>query len=82
MTRQIQAINVCSQLNDWIDFVIVLENQEEADQAEEIINKAADDWFENSDGLCDTISEFICDKLRAETIQFDIYYKENIEDDE
>ena len=81
MTRQIQAINVYSQLNDWIDFVIVLENQEESDRAEEIINKAADDWFENVDGLCDTISEFICGKLRAENIRFDIYYKENMDDE-
>lgn len=82
MTRQVQAINVYSQLNDWIDFVIVLENPEETDRAEEIINKAADDWFENSDGICDTISEYVCDKLKQENIQFDIYYKEDTEENE
>lgn len=80
MTRQIQAINVYSQLNDWIDFVIVLENHKESDRAEEIINKAADRWFE--DDIYDTFADYVCFELTKAKIKHDIYFKENTDEDE
>ena len=82
MTRQVQAINVYSQLNDWIDFVVILENQEETEKAEEIINKAADRWFEDADDICDTFADYVCFELTKAKIKHDIYFKENTDEDE
>ena len=45
MVRTKTCINVYSEMNPWIDFCIVLENENNILDAKEIIEQAYDSWF-------------------------------------
>ena len=75
MTRTITGINVYSDMNKWIDFIVVPENLEDYEQAEEIISQAFDEW--NDGDPMETISEYICGKLKENGIEHEVYFKED-----
>lgn len=80
MTRTITGINLYSDMNPWIDFIVVLENLKDYEQAEEIISQAFDEW--NDGDLMETISEYICEKLKKNGIEHEVYFKEDGEENE
>lgn len=80
MTETRGLINVYSDENPWIDYVVSVYNN--VDKAERIINEAFDDWFEDEEAHAYTISDWIKEKLDEEEIIYDFYYKEESEDED
>lgn len=80
MIRETTGINVYSDMNTWIDFVVVPENLKDSEQAEKIISQAFDEW--NDGNPMETISEYICEKLKENGIEHEVYFKEDGEENE
>lgn len=74
MVQTKTCINVWSDMNTWIDFCIVISDYEDFAKAEEIVNKAYSDWWD--DDTCEPIADFIGGKLTENGIDFEIYFKE------
>ena len=68
------CINVYSDMNTWIDFCIVIGAYEDFTKAEEIVQKAYDDWWELPDAEFLPIAEYIGNCLEDNGIEFDMYY--------
>ena len=75
------CINVYSDMNTWIDFCIVIGVYEDFTKAEEIVQKAYDDWWELPDAEFLPIAEYIGNCLEDNGIEFDMYYSNEEEDD-
>ena len=60
----------------WVDFCIVLTYQEDISRAEEIIQKAYDDWWENEEAAQEPIADYIGRCLYENGIEFEIYFKD------
>ena len=75
------CINVYSNMNTWIDFCIVIGAYEDFTKAEEIVQKAYDDWWELPDAEFLPIAEYIGNCLEDNGIEFDMYYNNEEEDD-
>ena len=73
--RTTKCINVFSDMNTWIDFVIIPCNDEDFTKAEEIISKAYDDWWTLPDAEFEPIADWVSDKLKENGIEFEIYFK-------
>lgn len=75
------CINVYSDMNTWIDFCIVIGVYEDFTKAEEIVQKAYDDWWDSEEADSDIpIAEYIGMKLTENDIEFEIYFKNEEED--
>lgn len=71
-----KVLNVYSSLNPWIDFIVDIEAPENVERAQEIIEQAFNEWFEDNEKVGDsTVIEYISEKLKAENISFEIYIK-------
>lgn len=81
MIRTTRCINVCSDMNTWIDFCIVLKNNHELLKAEEIVRKAYDDWWELPDVQFEPIADWIGRCLTGNGIEYEIYFKDESEED-
>lgn len=82
MTQATSCINVYSETNPWIDFVIIPMSYSHFGEAEDIINQAYNDWFDNEESNSDIpIAEYIGMKLKENDIEFEIYFKEKEEDE-
>lgn len=79
--RITKCINVFSDMNIWIDFVIIPCNDEDFTKAEEIVSKAYDDWWTLSDAEFEPIADWICRCLDNNDIEFEIYFKDEEESD-
>ena len=75
------CINVYSDMNTWIDFCIVIGAYEDLTKAEEIVQKAYDDWWELPDAQFLPIAEYIGNCLEDNGIKFEMYYSNEEEDD-
>lgn len=76
MVKEVCAINVYSELNTVIDFIVVV-CREDLEHAKEIISMAYDEWFEDMDAAGDsTISGYIELKLKDAGIEFEVFYKD------
>jgi hypothetical protein len=75
MIERKSAIHVYSEINEWIDFCIVVED-EDCDRAEEIVNKAYDDWFADDFTSDETLADYIGNCLVASGIIYEIFSKE------
>lgn len=67
------CINIYSELNDWIDFCIVLGANEDLVKAVEIAQKSYNEWFENDS--CEPIADYISSCLTKNDIDHEIYFK-------
>ena len=77
-----KCINVFSDMNTWIDFVIIPCNDEDFTKAEEIISKAYDDWWTLPDAEFEPIADWICRCLNNNDIEFEIYFKNEDEEND
>lgn len=68
------CINVYSEMNPWIDFCIILENDKDAPEAKRIIEQAYDEWFSLDNQTDEPISEYISKKLEDVYICHEIYF--------
>ena len=75
------CINVYSDMNTWIDFCIVIGTYDNFTKAEEIVQKAYDDWWELPDAQFLPIAEYIGNCLEDNGIKFDMYYNNEEEND-
>ena len=69
------CINVYSDMNTWIDFCVLVD-EEDFENAKLIIEKAYDDWWELPDAQFEPLGDFIGGKLTENGINFEIYFKE------
>ena len=74
------CINVYSDMNPWIDFCIVIGAYEDFTKAEEIVQTAYDEWFENESD--EPIAEFISQCLKENDIDHEIFFKAEESDEE
>ena len=68
------CINVYSEMNPWIDFCIVLENEKDVTEAKEIIEQAYEEWFSSDNQTDLPITDYISDNLSDVCIWHEIYF--------
>ena len=68
------CINVYSEMNPWIDFCIVLEDEKDVTEAKEIIEQAYEEWFSSDNATDLPIADYISDKLSDVCIEHEIYF--------
>lgn len=73
------CINVWSDMNTWINFCILVENDFE--KAEEIVKKAYDDWWELEDAQFEPLGDYVSRCLYESGIEFEIYFKDESEEE-
>lgn len=73
------CINVYSDMNTWIDFVLVFDTSEQFMDARPIVQKAYDDWWELPDTQFEPIADWISRNLYENGIEFEIYFKDEEE---
>ena len=78
------VLNIYSEANPWMDYIFLLNSEEEYDKAAEIVKKAYDDWFDLlDDGVHDIpIAEYIHEQLKEAGINVTLYCIEVEEDEE
>ena len=69
------CINVWSDMNTWIDFVIITDNPDSTEQAKEIIESSYNDWLDDVEESNEPIGDYISRKLYENGIEFDMYFK-------
>lgn len=73
-------INVYSDMNPWIDYVISVDGSLETfNKAKEIVAKAFDKWFTDEETNSMTMADWIGMHLGVAGIRYDFYYKEEKE---
>lgn len=73
-----QVFRVYSDLNEQIDFIVLVENKEDSERVQDIINQAWDKWWDlenNPDLQCIPIGDYISEELTKGNVDFEIYYK-------
>lgn len=78
MVTERRCINVWSDLNEWIDFCILVSDTE-FNKAKEIVEIAYSNWWDND--TCETIADYVCRCLTDNGIEHEIYFKEDDEEE-
>ena len=81
MVRTKTCINIYSEMNPWIDFCIVLENENDISDAREIIEQSYDSWFSAKNQTDEPIMEYISRRLNEVCIWHEIYFTDKEEED-
>lgn len=81
MVRTKTCINVYSEMNPWIDFCIVLENENDISDARKIIEQSYDSWFSAKNQTDEPIMEYISRRLTEVCIEHEIYFTDKKEED-
>ena len=81
MVRTKTCINVYSEMNPWIDFCIVLENENDISDTREIIEQSYDSWFSAKNQTDEPIMEYISRRLTEVCIEHEIYFTDKEEED-
>ena len=81
MVQPTSGFHICSELNTWIDFMIVIDIYEDFTKAEEIIKKAEDAYWTDEDTQSETMADWISSKLTENNMSFEIFFKDEEEDD-
>ena len=81
MVRTKTCINVYSEMNPWIDFCIVLENENDISDAMEIIEQSYDSWFSAKNQTDEPIMDYISRRLTEVCIEHEIYFTDKEEED-
>lgn len=79
MIEKKMCINVWSDMNTWIDFCILVANTV-LEKAEEVVQKAYDDWWELQDEQFEPLADWISRCLTDNEIEFEIYFKDESEE--
>lgn len=79
VTRE-DCINV--HIDDYLDFMIDIASLEEFKRAIKIIEKAEEEWFSDEHISDETLSEWIGEKLTENEIEYEMYFKNEEEDDD
>ena len=82
MVQPMSGFHVYSDLNTWIDFIIVIDTYEDFVKAEEIIEKTENTYWTDEDAQCETMADWIGSKLKENNISFEIFFKNEEEADE
>ena len=81
MIQKRNCILVYSDMNTWIDFCILVSDKD-FNKAMEVTAKAYDDWWDSEEADSDIpIAEYIGMKLTENDIEFEIYFKNEEDDD-
>lgn len=73
-----QVFRVYSDLNDQIDFIVVVENQEDSERVQDVIDQAWNNWWDlenNPELQYISIGDYIAEELTKGNVDFEIYYK-------
>ena len=81
MVRTKTCINVYSEMNPWIDFCVVLENENDISDARKIIEQSYDSWFSAKNQTDEPIMEYISRRLNEVCIWHEIYFTDKEEED-
>ena len=81
MVRTKTCINIYSEMYPWIDFCIVLENENDISDAREIIEQSYDSWFSAKNQTDEPIMEYISRRLNEVCIWHEIYFTDKEEED-
>ena len=81
MVRTKTCINIYSEMNPWIDFCIVLENENDISDAREIIEQSYASWFSTKNQTDEPIMECISRRLNEVCIWHEIYFTDKEEED-
>lgn len=81
MVRTKTCINIYSEMNPWIDFCIVLENENDISDARKIIEQSYDSWFSAKNQTDEPIMEYISRRLNEVCIWHEIYFTDKEEED-
>lgn len=79
MQRRINVINVYSDLNNQIDFIVEIENESDIGRAERILEEAYNNWFDIEaypELQSIPMAEYIEQELNRNHIQHEIYFKQ------
>lgn len=79
MVEERRCINLYSDMNPWMDLVILV-NDEDFNNAKEILRDSMNSWFEDEDAECESIGEWISNKLKENKIEFEMYFKSEDEE--
>ena len=79
VTRE-DCINV--HIDDYLDFMIDIASLEEFKRAIKIIEKAEEEWFSDEHISDETLSEWIGEKLTENEIEYEMYFKNEEDDDD
>ena len=79
MIQKRNCILVYSDMNTWIDFCILV-SDEDFNKSMEVIAKAYDDWWELSDVQFEPLADWVSRCLTENDIEFEIYFKNEEED--
>lgn len=80
MQRRIKVINIYSDLNEQLDFIVEIENEFDMDRAEQIIEEAYNDWWDleaNPELQFVMMEDYIRGKLTINGIKHEWYTKED-----
>lgn len=80
MQRRISVINLYSDMNKQFDFIIVVEDETQVEQAEQIMETAFSNWFdlENYPELqCIPMGDHIREELNNNGIKYEWYTKQD-----
>lgn len=81
MVKTKTCINIYSEMNPWIDFCIVLENENNILDARKIIEQSYDSWFSAKNQTDEPIMEYISRRLNEVCIWHEIYFTDKEEED-
>lgn len=81
IVQSTSGFHVYSDLNTWIDFMIVIGSYEDFTEAEEIIKKAEDTYWTDGEAESETMADWIGRKLEDNDISFEIFFKDEEEED-
>lgn len=82
MVQETSGFHVYSDLNTWIDFIVEIGMYEDFNKAEEIIKKAEETYWTDEDAESETMADWIGRELEANDISFEIFFKDEEEEDE
>ena len=76
MVQTASGFHIYSDLNTWIDFMIVIDAYEDFTMAEEIIREAEETYWTDKDAESETMADWIGNKLIENNISFEIFFKD------
>jgi hypothetical protein len=80
MIAERQCINIWN--DDWFDICILIKNEFKYEEAENVIRRAYDDWYDDEDTACTPIGDWISNTLTKNEIEHEMYYKSMEEEEE
>lgn len=82
MVQPTSGFHIYSDLNTWIDFMIVIDIDESFSKVEKIISEAEETYWTDKDAYSETMADWIGSKLEENNISFEIFFKNEEEEDE